>query len=120
MSKRLEGKRVLITQAEDYMGPATAELFAEEGAEVMTDNRDLTEPGACEALIRESGHVDVLIANLASNNYSGTPVTELQDRHWERTFDIMVHPLHRLTRAVLPQMQERQQGRSSSTEAPWR
>lgn len=109
--KRLDGKRVVITQAEDYMGPATAALFAEEGAEVIADTRDLTEPGACEALIEEAGIVDVLIANLASNNYSGTPVTELGDNAWAKTFDMMVHPLHRLSRAVLPQMQARQQGK---------
>jgi len=109
--KRLDGKRVVITQANDYMGPATAELFAEEGAEVIADGRNLTEQGACEALIAESGKVDVLIANLASSNYSGTAVTDLGDNAWAKTFDMMVHPLHRLTRAVLPQMQERRQGK---------
>ena len=34
---RLEGKRVLLTQAEDYMGPATIEVFREHGAEVIAD-----------------------------------------------------------------------------------
>ena len=108
---RLAGKRVVITQANDYMGPATAELFAEEGAEVITDTRNLTRPGACEALIDESGPIDVLIANLASKNFGGIPATELSDDDWATTFDIMVHPLHRLTRAVLPQMKERQRGK---------
>jgi 2-keto-3-deoxy-L-fuconate dehydrogenase len=111
MTGRLAGKRVVITQANDYMGPATAELFAEEGAEIIADTRDLTAPGACEAVIEEAGHVDVLIANLASSNHSGTVVTELTDNAWASTFDTMVHPLHRLTRAVLPQMQARKQGK---------
>ena len=43
--KRLSGKRVLVTQADDYMGPATLELFAAEGAELIADTSDLTEPG---------------------------------------------------------------------------
>ena len=111
MSDRLAGKRVVITQADDYMGPATRELFAAEGAVVIADSRDLTRAGACEALIEESDRIDVLVANLASDNYSGTPVTTLADDAWASTFDIMVHPLHRLTRAVLPQMQKRQQGK---------
>ena len=34
MAKRLEGKRVLVTQATDYMGPAIATLFEAEGAAV--------------------------------------------------------------------------------------
>ncbi len=108
---RLAGKRVVITQADDYMGPATAELFAEEGAVIIADTRDLTVPGACEALIDESGEIDVLVANLASENFSGIPATELSDADWAKTFDVMVHPLHRLTRAVLPQMQARKRGK---------
>ena len=47
--KRLSGKRVLVTQADDYMGPATLELFAAEGAELIADTSDLTVPGAAEA-----------------------------------------------------------------------
>ncbi|MGE0626063.1 MAG: SDR family NAD(P)-dependent oxidoreductase [Pseudomonadales bacterium] len=108
---RLDGKRVVITQADDYMGPATAELFAAEGAEIIADTRDLTRPGACEALIAEAGRIDVLIANLASDNHSGTPVTGLSDDAWTETFERMVHPLHHLTRAVLPQMLARRQGK---------
>lgn len=108
---RLQGKRVVITQADDYMGPATAELFTREGADVTADSRDLTRPGACEALIAETGRVDVLIANLASSNFAGTAATELDDTAWAAAFDMMVHPLHRLTRAVLPQMRERRRGK---------
>lgn len=108
---RLAGKRVLVTQADDYMGPATIELFRAEGALVHADTRDLTEAGACEALIAEMGPIDVLIANLASPNFSGTPVTDVDDLIWSTTFDVMVHPLHRLTRAVLPQMIARRRGK---------
>lgn len=110
-SGRLAGKRVVITQANDYMGPATADLFSEEGARVIADSRDLTAQGACEALIEEAGEIDVLVANLASENFSGIAATELTDEDWAKTFDVMVHPLHRLTRAVLPQMQARKRGK---------
>lgn len=41
--KRLNGKRVLITQAEDYMGPDTIELFREHGAEIIADSSDRRE-----------------------------------------------------------------------------
>lgn len=110
-SGRLAGKRVVVTQAADYMGPATAELFSREGATVVADRRDLTRPGACEALIEEAGHVDVLIANLASPNFSGRAVADVDDEVWATAFDMMVHPLHRLTRAVLPQMRGRRSGK---------
>ncbi len=111
MTKRLAGKRVVVTQADDYMGPATVSLFAEEGAEIIPDSSDLSVPGACAALIERAGRVDVLVANLAGPNYSGTPATDIDDDAWCSVFDTMVHPLHRLARAVLPQMQERRAGK---------
>jgi NAD(P)-dependent dehydrogenase (short-subunit alcohol dehydrogenase family) len=101
----------LVTQAEDYMGPATIELFREEGADVIADNSDLTQPDRCEELISSSGEIDVLIANLASPNFTGIPVTELAADDWHCTFDMMVHPLHRLCQAVLPQMIAKQAGK---------
>jgi NAD(P)-dependent dehydrogenase (short-subunit alcohol dehydrogenase family) len=111
VSKRLTDKRVVITQADDYMGPATRALFEDEGAEVICDRRDLTASGACASLIAEAGHVDILIANLAAPNFTGVAVTDLSDDQWRTAFDVMVHPLHRLTRAVLPQMYARRAGK---------
>ena len=111
MPNQLEGKRVLVTQAADYMGPATIKLFQAEGAEVISDNSDLTQDKACESVITNTGHIDILIANLASENYSGIYATELADDAWQDTFNKMVHPLHRLCRAVLPQMIARQAGK---------
>ncbi len=111
MSQRLQGKRVLVTQADDYMGPATVELFSSEGAEVMADTSDLTQAGACEALIEGSGQIDILVANLASPNFSGITATDLPDESWHCAFDMMVHPLHRLCRAVLTQMIQRARGK---------
>ena len=111
MPGRLRNKRVLVTQAEDFMGPVTVEVFREEGAAVIADSRPLDSPAACRALIAECGRLDVLVANLASPNFSGTPVTSIEDDDWQTPFDRMVHPLHWLTRAVLPQMIERKAGK---------
>ena len=111
MSQTLAGKRVLLTQADDYMGPATIEVFEAAGATVLADASDLTEPSRCQELVQDSGEIDILIANLASPNYSGIHATELGDGDWANAFDMMVHPLHRLCRAVLPQMIERKRGK---------
>jgi len=108
MHKRLQGKRVLITQAKDYMGPAISELFSEHGAEVIADTRDLTQAGAVESLIESVGDIDVLVANLAASAHLGLSVTETDDATWAKAFDVMVHPLHRLFRSVLPQMYQRE------------
>ena len=111
MSGRLQGKRVLLTQASDFMGPITAEVFREEGAQVIADVRSLDTAQACRELVAASGRIDVLVANLASPNFGGLAVTELTDDDWRTPFDMMVHPLHWLTQAVLPQMIERRAGK---------
>ena len=111
MTQRLLGKRVLVTQCHDFMGQPTIDVFREEGAEVLGDARDLRAPNACASLIAEAGRVDVLIANLASPTFTGIAVTALSDDDFNTAFDMMVKPLHQLTRAVLPQMIERRAGK---------
>ena len=111
MAERLQGKRVLLTQADDYMGPITAEVFREHGAEVIADGRDLRPVDAAQRLVEDCGRVDVLVANLASPANAGTATETLDEDQWQRVFEVMVHPLHRLTRAVLPQMIKRRSGK---------
>ena len=108
---RLAGKRVLVTQAKDYMGPETIELFREEGAEVIADETDLTEVNAAQRVVENAGHIDVLVANLAADAQFGVMALETDEEIWQTAFDVMVHPLHRLCRAVLPQMYERRKGK---------
>jgi 2-keto-3-deoxy-L-fuconate dehydrogenase len=60
----LSGKRVLLTQANEFMGPALHEVFTELGATVIADHGPLDDPNRPLALINEAGHVDVLLANL--------------------------------------------------------
>ena len=110
MARRLEGKRVVITQASTFMGPAITEVFSEEGAIVVADDSDLTQAEAAQNLIDDAGHIDVLIVNLAGVNPK-TSVTDTTDENWSEMFDVMVHPLHRLVRAVMPQMIERRRGK---------
>ena len=111
MADRLLGKRVLVTEAAAYMGPATVELFREEGADVVADDATRTSADDCRRLVEETGRVDVLVANLASPNFSGTEVGDLADDDWHTPFRRLVDPLHWHTQAVLPQMIERRAGK---------
>lgn len=85
--KRLNGKRVLVTQAGDYMGPATVELFREHGAEVIADETDLRVPGTAEQVIKEAGQIDVLMANLAAPANLGKMAVDMDDDTWTEMFD---------------------------------
>jgi len=106
----LDGKRVLVTQADTFMGPALCEVFLEHGADVIADTRPLAGRDAPSALVAAAGRIDVLVANLAVPAPS-TPATDATDEEWRHVFSHMVDPLPRLLRAVLPQMIERGAGK---------
>ena len=110
MTRRLQGLRAVVTEADDFMGPAVVDLFRKEGASVLDDRRDLTGPMAANDLIEGAGRVDVLIVNLSIPNPRAL-AHETTDEQWSRVFDKIVHPMHRLVRAVLPQMIERHAGK---------
>jgi 2-keto-3-deoxy-L-fuconate dehydrogenase len=110
MTGRLTGKRILVTQAGDFMGPVLCEVFAEEGATVIADTAPLTEPDRAERVVAAAGHVDVLVANLAIPA-PRTAATAVSDDEWRKVFDHLVDPLPRLARAALPAMIERRSGK---------
>jgi 2-keto-3-deoxy-L-fuconate dehydrogenase len=108
--KRMSGKRVVITQISAFMGADLVDLFGAEGADLLADDRDLTQPDAAEALIAEAAEVDVLVANLAAVQ-PRTSVLDTDDAGFRAMYEAMVFPLHRLVRAVLPQMIARRRGK---------
>ncbi|WP_083218877.1 SDR family NAD(P)-dependent oxidoreductase [Bradyrhizobium icense] len=109
--KRLQGKRTVITQVGAFMGKDLMALFQSEGADVIAANRDLRLRDAAEALIGEAGEVDVLFANLAAEQ-PRTSALDTTDETFRAMYEAMVFPLHRLVRAVLPQMIERRRGKT--------
>src|ERR1700722_8557375 len=110
MAGRLAGKRVIVTDCNEYAGADIVKFFREEGGEVFAVDQDLTVAGAADDVIREVGHVDILIANLAYR-HKYAPSHKKSDEDMEYAMQRLFYPLHRLTRAVLPQMLERKRGK---------
>jgi 2-keto-3-deoxy-L-fuconate dehydrogenase len=106
----LLGKRVLVTHADVFMGPALCEAFVNHGATVIPSSDPLVSADAPGAIVAAAGHVDILVANLAIPAPT-TAATEVTDEEWKDTFSALVHPLPRLFRAVLPSMIERRSGK---------
>ncbi len=110
MTTRFEGQRVLVTDAAEFMGPGVCAMFAEEGASVIAEKRDLTRAGAVEVAVEEAGHIDILIANLAVP-YIIAAAHEAEEENLSEALNRLVLPLQRLVRRVLPQMMERRRGK---------
>ena len=106
----LADKRVLITQADAFMGPALCEVFTARGATVIASTESLLDPAAPAVVVEAAGQVDVLVANLAIPAPT-TPALEVDEDEWRAVFAALVDPLPRLCRAVLPQMVARGAGK---------
>jgi 2-keto-3-deoxy-L-fuconate dehydrogenase len=107
----LAGQRVLITQADAFMGPVLTDVFTRQGATVIADTRALADdPAAAAAAVADAGPVDVLLIHLAVPAPS-TAAQQIGEAEWRHVFSHMVDPMPRLVAAVLPQMVERGAGR---------
>ncbi|HEY0884478.1 MAG TPA: SDR family oxidoreductase [Ramlibacter sp.] len=106
----LAGKRVLLTHADLFMGPALAEVFREKGAELIADADSLETQESVVRVVAAAGDVDVLLAHLAVAAPS-TPADEVSEAEWRTVFQRLVDPLPRLARAVVPQMKRRGAGK---------
>ncbi|OGA97441.1 MAG: short-chain dehydrogenase [Burkholderiales bacterium RIFCSPHIGHO2_12_FULL_69_20] len=111
LSTRLDGQRILLTQADHFMGPALTEVFTRLGATVIADTRALADdPAAPAAMVAAAGPVDALVLHLSLPAPS-TPAHEVSDTEWREVFNHLVDPMPRLVAAVLPQMLARRAGR---------
>ena len=111
ISTRLDGQRILLTQAHDFMGPALTEVFTRLGATVIADARPLADDAAAPtAMVAAAGQVDVLVLHLSLPAPS-TPAQDVSDTEWREVFAHLVDPMPRLVAAVLPQMLARRAGR---------
>lgn len=118
----LTGRAALITGAASGIGRAQALLFAEAGADVIAVDRDaaglstlpegigkrqadLSTPEGIAALVAGLPRIDIL-CNTAGFLDGYTPSLGTDEALWDRTFDINVKAIFRLTNALLPGMIE--------------
>lgn len=106
----LAGKRILVTQADAFMGPVLCEVLEEQGATVVASDEDIADPAAPQRIVEQAGAIDALVANLAVPAPS-TRAGDVAEAEWRDTFASMVDPLPRFLQAVLPGMRAQGHGR---------
>lgn len=106
----LRGSRILVTQADAFMGPALCEALRADGAVVVASQAPLDAADAPATVVREAGPIDALVLNLALPA-PATAAADAGDDEWRRVFSALVDPLPRFARAVLPTMTARRAGR---------
>ena len=125
---RLKGKTAFLTAAAAGIGRATALACAREAASVVATDIDAAGLDAlkkeqpqietavldvlnaehCASIPKRWPRIDVLL-NVAGYVHNGT-ILDCSPEDWVRSFDINVHSMYRIIRAVLPGMLERQSG----------
>jgi NAD(P)-dependent dehydrogenase (short-subunit alcohol dehydrogenase family) len=124
----LEGKRALITSGTRGAGAATAAVFQQLGARVLTVARtrpeelpeasfvaaDLTSARGCEAVAaavhERMGGTDIIVHMLGGSSAPAGGFVALGDDEWRRELDLNLMPAVRLDRALVPDMQGRGEG----------
>ncbi len=134
--KRFEGQVAVITGAANGIGRACAARFAEEGASVacldlaVAANEataaecrslgvdaialpcDVVEPASIQTAVKTAlerwGRVDILVA--AAGIYTGSPLTEVSLRQWQRLIDINLTGVFLSNQAVTPIMMKQKSG----------
>lgn len=134
----LEGKVAVVSGVGPGMGRDVALAFAREGADVVLGGRtsaklaevaaeveatgrravtavcDVTDPEACRSLAgqasAELGGVDILLNNAFHGGRSG-PVLDADLGTWHRTMEVNLFGAVHMTRAVVPLMEARGEGR---------
>ncbi|WP_030419376.1 SDR family oxidoreductase [Streptomyces sp. SCSIO 75703] len=130
MDLHLSGKVYIVTGASAGIGEATARLLAAEGAHVVGVARntkaidwigervssvsaDVTDPDAARAVVDAAlarhGRVDGLVNN-AGGLFSRKGFLHTTDADWKETFELNLHAVVRMTRAVLPLLVEQGTG----------
>lgn len=98
-------RTVLVTDADQFLGPAAAHRFRAEGDTVTALTVPLHSREQTEQLVSESGPFDVVIANLEAP-ITVAPITDHDDATVSAAFTRLVDPLFWLFAACLPAMIE--------------
>lgn len=129
MDLQLRGKKVLITGASQGIGEGLAEVFAEEGCnlvlvarsgdkmkslaarlrdahgvDIAIHEQDIAAPGAAEAIGKAAGRIDVLVNNAGA--IPGGDLWQVDSANWRKGWEVKVFGYINLCRVFYASMKE--------------
>ena len=128
MSRRLEGKKILVTAAGQGIGKATAIAFHKEGAhvtatdlndktladlnkeypEIKVQKLDSTDNNAILEFTKTLDGVDVLF-NAVGFVHHGT-ILECDGKDWDFSFNVNIKSMYLMTKSIIPKMIKQNKG----------
>ena len=113
LNLRLEGKVAIVTGGARGIGAASARLFAEQGARVvsldLSTGCDVTDERAVMQAFaqaeREHGGIDFLVNNAGRANRK--PATELTREEWQEVIDLNLGAVFLCSRTAMPYLKKR-------------
>jgi len=78
----LKTRRILVTQSNDFMGPAICAFLKAQGAEIVADASVLRSPEAARKTVENAGAIDAMVVNLALPAPSTRPSGARPSRSW--------------------------------------
>lgn len=107
-------KVILVARDEEKLRLAKADLETRKGGTVFTYSCDISDPNACDQLVRqveaEHGGVDILINNAARSIRRSVKMSFDRMHDYERTMQLNFFGSLRITMGFLPKMAEKKQG----------
>jgi 3-oxoacyl-[acyl-carrier protein] reductase len=105
-----EGAQVVIADLNIAGARSIAEELGDNAAAIECDVTDAQQVGAAVRLcVERFGSPDIVINN-AGTTHRNQPMLDVDEKTFDRVYDVNVKSIYHMTRAVLPLMRQRKQG----------
>jgi len=124
----LQGSRALVTGGTQGVGVAVVARLLQAGADVVTTAgscpsgvaaarfiaADITTVAGCntvvDVVLERWGSVDIIVHVVGGSSAAAGGLSEMDDRQWQKAFDLNLYPAVHIDRALLPSMVRQRAG----------
>jgi 3-oxoacyl-[acyl-carrier protein] reductase len=105
-----EGAKVVIADLNIAAARSIAEELGENAAAIECDVTDAEQVGAAVRLCVDRFGIPDIVINNAGTTHRNQPMLDVDEKTFDRVYNVNVKSIYHMTRAVLPLMRQRKQG----------